>query len=310
MGVLTEAAALAQRINDAAFAALKAGLAGDYVPRTGALAVQVKTQVMDHAERTDLSEWMRLARLTDPAGGAMQDWRIGFDPNAPLIGLQARRLAALEQARLQLPIDAKYNAPLLQATAPRKPLLEKLSMPPHITETVAVHGVTQARYFIVHCTEDNLPLRNLYSYFRGGSGGLGTQYAISPEGVLAIAARPKDMTWHVSNLNSFCVGCELTGFDSTAWQTRVDQLLMLRWLMAWHQAQVGSTLVAAGSERTGRAFTRGNGVSEHRWLPFNDHSDPGPAFPLAAELRAAASWRDDGIPVSIANHLRAVRARA
>lgn len=293
-----EGADLAARIAAAVAAADAAAHAGTITPATGPEAVRRKHKAAAWAERVDLTGWCYATRQAD--------WRPGFLPDKPDTGLVTRRLYALAQARLQHRITATWTPALEEAFTPRTPARVPLARPPFVQESAPVHGYTSGAFFVIHCTEDALPLENLFRYFRGTSDGLGVQYAIDPAGVLAIAAGPHEKTYHVASHNSECVGVELTGFDGTDWaNTRKQQMEMLSWLLAWHCRELGVPLVQAANER--RIFTRPRGVLQHRWCPDNDHSDCGPRFPFAAELARAADYQRNGLPSDAVARRQAAR---
>lgn len=292
-----QAAELAATITNAIDAAEAAVAAGTIKAATGDLALEHKAKAAAWAERTNLTGWC--------AQAGQLDWRAGFLLHKPTTGRATRRLYALSQARLGQKVNALYTAALDAAYTPRKIARVALDRPPFVAETVPVHGYTSAARFVVHCTEDNLPLSNLFRYFRGTADGLGVQYAIDAAGVLAIAAGPHDRCYHVASHNSECVGVELTGYDGTDWTKRTAQLEMLAWLMAWHCRDLSVPLVQCANER--RVWTRPRGVLQHRWCPDNDHSDCGSRFPFATVLARAADFTAHGVPGDVVERRRAAR---
>jgi hypothetical protein len=263
--------------------------------RTGAPAIHAKTVAQAWAQKYAHSAWCKAVGI--------RDWRPGFDARVGHTGPAARYLFASTQARLTEPVDGFCRAPLLHRyeAALRVPV----GVPPYVQESVATHGFTSSQYFVVHCTEDHLELWQLYRYFRDNSGGLGTQASISPQGVIARAAGIHEKCWHVLAWNGACYGVELTGFDSTDWAHRQLQIDALTLELVYWSNQTGNAPVI--SMAPSRAFTRSAGLGMHRWIPDNDHSDPGPVFNLKALQNRAVDWKRNGVPLSVRRAIQVQR---
>jgi N-acetylmuramoyl-L-alanine amidase len=218
----------------------------------------------------------------------------GYAPDVPSLGRQFRFMVASEECHLGWKPTGIVTARFLVAITPPG---EKVPRPPWAPETVPVHGIRTPAFLVWHCTEDRLTGPQLFRYFRGN--GLGVMTNIQPDGAIYDACQLRDYTWHVlGGFNMRAAGVELTGHDGGPWPA--SQMEALAWWTAYRAQQGGIPLRFASTER--RILTHPSGILQHRWVPGNDHSDPGPTppFPGPAVLAQALAWtRSAGPPADV-----------
>ena len=178
--------------------------------------------------------------------------------------------------------------------------------PPFVTDIVPVHGKRDASYFVLHTTEGGGTIESLCKYFResrdvnGNKLQYGVTFITEPSGRMGKVALLDAETWHVQNHNSDCIGLEQIGYSSTtnaAWRSKYRmQLAAAAWIIAWWSQETHHPILAAGSDKTGRSFTHSAGVTQHKWVPQNDHGDCGSGYPFDDVLAKAKRYQTNGIP--------------
>ena len=162
----------------------------------------------------------------------------------------------------------------------------RVRKPPMIQDAVPLHGDRTPAYIVFHVTQGGGNVRTLASYFRGTPDGLGSSFATDPIGTIGCyVPHLTAKTYHVADHNSQCIGIEQIGYaelttkEWTDRHTRLRQLYAGAWLAAWLCDQLDIPPIAAGSAKTGHQFTHTKGLTQHMWVPDNDHDDCGPGFP-------------------------------
>lgn len=173
--------------------------------------------------------------------------------------------------------------------------------PPFIVDSVPTHGPRTPSYIVLHTTEGLGTVESYARYFRGTPAGLGSSFLVERSGRTGIyVARLTDKTYTQKDQNSRCIGIEQSGFAATSrkdWLSKYRrQLFATAWLCAWLCDELGIPPILAGSESSGRAFTHSKGITQHRWLPLNDHTDCGTGYPIDFVAQYAAKWAKNGGP--------------
>lgn len=159
---------------------------------------------------------------------------------------------------------------------------------------------------VAHTTEGGGTVETLGNYFRHTPGKLCSTFCVEPTGRAGIYVPINDLTirtYHVKDHNSECYGIEQIGHAATSravWLKRYRrQLYMTAWIFAWADSVYPGgeiTTQAAGSAATGRKFTHSEGLTQHMWVPANDHDDCGPGYPWDVVLGLAMKWTRTGGP--------------
>lgn len=186
----------------------------------------------------------------------------------------------------------------------------KVRRPPLVMYPVpeCYHGTRIPDYGIGHTTEGLGTVESLGAYFARTPDRLCSTFAVERTGRAGMyVANMAVKTYHVANHNSQCYGIEQFGYARTSrdeWLTKYRrQLYMTAWIFAWADYEVGLlrggdpiTTQKAGSEKTGRTFTHSEGLSQHRWVPDNDHDDCGTGYPWDLVSTLAIKWAKTGGP--------------
>lgn len=172
--------------------------------------------------------------------------------------------------------------------------------PPFKKDTVPTHGFRRADYFVLHVTEGGGDVHSLAAFFRGTPERLGITFATEPNGTPAMYCGINDETYHVEQQNSRCIGLEQIGYARTSrakWLTvYLRQIYMAAWIVAWASEQCNIPLIAAGSPVTGRRYIHSKGITQHMWVPLNDHNDCGSGYPFDKVMALAVRWKKTGGP--------------
>lgn len=178
----------------------------------------------------------------------------------------------------------------------------KVRRPPLIIDRVPVHGSREADYGVCHTTEGLGTVESYARFFRNTPAGLGSTFLVERTGRAGIyVAQMTDRTYHVANHNTQCYGIEQVGFARTSadeWLAKYRrQVYMTAWILAWAGTQFADHIspIAAGREGP-REFTHSEGITQHRWVPDNDHFDCGPGFPIELVISLARKWTTSGGP--------------
>lgn len=171
--------------------------------------------------------------------------------------------------------------------------------PPFVYDRVPVHGQRSPSQIVLHTTEGHGTVESFARYFRGTADGLGSSFLVERTGRVGMyVASLQDRTYHVKDHNTQCIGIEQEGFAATP---RADWLRLYRrqlyqtaWTCAWLCDQLHIPPVVAGREGV-RAFLR-PGITQHRWVPDNDHDDCGTGYPIDLVVHLAAKWLRTGRP--------------
>jgi N-acetylmuramoyl-L-alanine amidase len=184
--------------------------------------------------------------------------------------------------------------------------------PPFLTGPiykVPTHGTRTPKYFVIHVTEGGGTCESLSAYFRNSGGGLGVTFTNEPSGRCSQNVSLDATTWHVKKHNSECVGIEQIGWanKSRLWWTTLGrrQLYSTAWIVAWACEQYGIPIIQASDNR--RKWTHPAGVTQHMWVPDNDHDDCGPGYPFDLVLKYATKWTRTGSPAPITLRLLGVK---
>ena len=173
--------------------------------------------------------------------------------------------------------------------------------PPFVVDHVPVHGSRSPSYICLHTTEGLGSIKSYAAGFRDTREQLGSSFMVERDGRTGIyVALLSDRTYTQEKQNSKCISIEQVGFAATSrddWLKKYRrQLFATAWLCAWLCEQLDIPPVLAGSEKTGRKFIAPKGITQHRWLPLNDHTDCGPGYPIDFVVRYAAKWLKTGGP--------------
>lgn len=178
----------------------------------------------------------------------------------------------------------------------------KVRRPPLIVDRVPVHGSRFAQFGVGHTTEGIGTVESYGRYFRSTPAQLGSSFLVERTGRAGIyVALMTDRTYHVKDHNTQCYGIEQVGFAKTSkdeWLSKYRrQLYMTSWILAWAGTQFPNHIapIAAGHEGE-RRFTHTEGITQHRWVPDNDHFDCGDGYPIELVITLARKWTASGGP--------------
>lgn len=172
--------------------------------------------------------------------------------------------------------------------------------PPMIRDAVPIHGTRTPRFIALHTTEGIGTVESYARFFRNTPAGLGSSFLVERSGRTGIyVPRLTDRTYAVANHNTDCISIEQVGFAATSekdWLGKYRrQLYATAWLCAWLCDELGIPPIAAGREGP-RKFTHSAGITQHRWIPDNDHIDCGPGYPIDLVVGLARKWVKSGGP--------------
>lgn len=182
------------------------------------------------------------------------------------------------------------------ATLVRKPPLVEFFLP------TCYHGDRFADYGVCHTTEGLGTVESYGRFFRNTPDKLASTFLVERTGRAGIYVdRMNRRTYHVRSHNSQCYGIEQVGFANTTRKDWLDkyrrQVYMTAWILAWAGTQFPDNIAPIAAGREGpRQFTHSEGITQHRWVPNNDHNDCGMGFPIELVIDLARKWTTSGGP--------------
>jgi hypothetical protein len=177
--------------------------------------------------------------------------------------------------------------------------------PPLVAYTLpsCYHGTREASKGVAHTTEGLGTVETYGEFFKRTPDKLASTFLVERTGRAGIyVAQLNIKTYHVANHNSECYGIEQVGFASTSrkdWLTKYKrQIYMTAWIFAWANQGFKDPIAmhSTGSDRTGRHFIFVEGLTQHKWVPDNDHDDCGPGYPWDVVTELADKWAKRGAP--------------
>jgi hypothetical protein len=172
-----------------------------------------------------------------------------------------------------------------------------------VVDSVPLHGIRAVDHIVFHTTEGGGDVHSLARYFRSTPAGLGSSFATEPDGTIGIyVPHLTAKTYHVANHNSQCIGIEQIGYAHlrrSEWLEkggRLRQIYAGAWLAAWLCDQLDIPAHASGSAAGGRQFVYQQGLTQHMWVPDNDHDDCGSGYPWDVVVPLVKKWVKRGGP--------------
>ena len=180
-----------------------------------------------------------------------------------------------------------------------------VTKPPYINMTghVKIEGtrdLSDIDLVVCHVTQnhDTFTLWDLARFF-SNNGVVGCHFGVDVNGAVAQYASVRDIVNGTKHYNPVAIHIEqiaLAEYSGAEWlHHRYLQLVSTAWIVSRVTQFCGVPLQPAGSTQTGRKVL-GEGVTQHMWLPFNDHDDCGSGYPFLRMMESAYHMRRFNVP--------------